>query len=85
MPKLELKKIYLKFELVGKSSSGKTRIYSVVSRELGISLGNISWHGPWRQYVFHPLPNTFFNNGCLNEVSNYLEHLNTHHRGQHRN
>ena len=34
------------------SPSGKTKIWSVNNVTLNEYLGTISWHGPWRKYVF---------------------------------
>lgn len=59
---------------------GKTRRIVVQSRTHGDHLGDIHWHGPWRQYVFEPAPGTVFNNGCLADLADRLGYLNTMHR-----
>ena len=39
-------------------------------------LGHIKFHGAWRQFVFHPDKDTFYNKGCLQLINNFLEKVN---------
>lgn len=57
------------------SPSGKTGLYEVVNAKSEILLGNIKWHGPWRQYVFFPQADCLFSAGCLNDIGNSLDLL----------
>jgi hypothetical protein len=57
------------------SESGKTKVVSVYNRSGGYELGQIRWHGPWRQYCFFPADDCIFNVGCLSTVQEYIESL----------
>ena len=67
---------YLGFAWAGLSASGKTEIWRVTSMSSGDLLGGVCWYGPWRQYVFEPEDGTVFNNGCLNDISDFLSEMN---------
>lgn len=60
---------YIEFVEDGFSDSGKTRRWIVRNKRHRYSLGKISWHGPWRQYVFEPVHMTVFAPDCLLEIS----------------
>jgi hypothetical protein len=66
-----VKQSYITFRFQGSSPSGKTSIFRVETRNGGL-LGTIRWYGPWRQYVFEPVPNTIWSAGCLNDVQKQL-------------
>lgn len=40
-----------------------------------IILGRISWYGAWRQYIFSPAFETYWNKDCLNEIQLFLINL----------
>ena len=65
---------YLRFERIP-FPGRKTTLWAVVSRSSGVSLGQIRWHGPWRQYVFHPAPETIFNVECMVDICDRIETL----------
>jgi hypothetical protein len=69
---------YLKFE-EKLSESGKTKRLTVFAMN-DIALGSISWHGPWRKYVFFPNPQTLFDPYCLTEVVEKLKDLQKEHK-----
>jgi hypothetical protein len=46
----------------------KTARVWVTSKRSGSTLGQIAWHGPWRQYCFWPERNTLFNVGCMDDI-----------------
>ena len=73
---------YLLFRKTGHSKSGKTEIWDVLSRNGGQVLGTIKWFGRWRQYVFKPVEDTVYNNGCLRDIMNKLSDLNVDHHGK---
>lgn len=64
---------YISFVLL--KDSGRTKIYNVVSRSSDVCLGQIKWHGPWRQYVFFPAANTLWSQGCIQEVRAFIDEL----------
>ena len=43
-------------------------------------LGIIDWYGAWRQYAYQPTPDTTFNNGCLQNITDVLTSLNNQHK-----
>jgi hypothetical protein len=64
---------YIDFEVV--ADTGKTKVVAVINRGGGYRLGVIKWYGSWRQYTFHPAPNTVWNVGCLRSVESFIEGL----------
>lgn len=50
----------------------KTRIWHVVSRSSGQTLGDVRWYGAWRQYCFYPFSATIWNVGCLATVQEFI-------------
>ena len=51
----------------------------IVNNHKGDRLGFIEWKGDWKihkQYIFCPLKDTFFTNGCLLEIVEKLNELN---------
>ena len=61
----------LNFTLVGRSDSGLTQIWEVMSVHTGVNLGRISWYSPWRRYAFYPGP-SLFDADCLREIATFL-------------
>lgn len=47
----------------------KTRIVTVRNRRSLAPLGELRWHGPWRQYCFFPQGDTIFNPGCMERIA----------------
>ena len=72
--KFDLGNKYIWFELVG--DTGKTQMWAVVNKSSDIEIGEIKWHGAWRQYIFEPINNSFYNNGCLKSILTFLDRIN---------
>lgn len=53
----------------------KTHTYRVVSMSKGILLGEVKWHGPWRQFCFFPEDGTLWNSDCLATIQDFLAEL----------
>jgi len=66
---------YLEFQDVIDGRERKTERIHVVSKSHGVILGDISWYGPWRQYVFFPDDDTLFNRACLRDIADFLDEL----------
>lgn len=66
-------KSYVSFKLIERKP--KTNVYEIMSESRGNILGRIFWYGPWRQYVFEPLPDTVWSRGCLKEITSFLDGL----------
>jgi hypothetical protein len=62
---------YLDFELM--EEKPKTRVWNVVARRSGDSLGVVAWFAPWRQYCFSPQSDTVFSRGCMETISRFIE------------
>lgn len=62
---------YLQFTSSGQSASGKTSIWRVLGGGHNL-LGEIKWYGPWRRYVFHPIPGTLYDGTCMVEIAQAL-------------
>lgn len=58
----------------------KTRLWSVLSKSSGGTLGHVRWYGPWRQYCFYPEPPTVFSGGCLREIAAFIGKAMHEHR-----
>lgn len=57
-----------------------TKVWKVLSRRHGDLLGYVKWFANWRQYTFWPEAGTTWSKGCLDDVSNFLMHVNEEHR-----
>lgn len=68
-----MKKInsYLRFDEIGQSASGKTKVWRVVSIN-SVLLGEIRWHARWRRYGLYPLPERLFDAKCLTEIAEFI-------------
>jgi hypothetical protein len=75
-------KTYVAFELRGKSGSGATEIWEVVTVADWRALGVIKWMAPWRQYCFYPDCETIYNPDCLKEIGDWCRQLTNLHKGK---
>jgi len=66
---------WLEFIIVAKKP--RTLVLHVYNKKAHL-LGEIRWHGPWRQYTFQPCGKgePIFNNGCLQDITDVLTELN---------
>ena len=63
-------------EFVELENDGRiTKRFDVRSKRRDFSLGEISWHGTWRQYAFFPWMQTLFNRDCLRDIAAFLDKL----------
>ena len=56
----------------------RTSIWDVLSNG-NECLGRIKWYGAWHQYTFHPVGNTVFSAGCLDDLAKFLNEVNQQH------
>jgi len=54
----------------------KTQVWLVVNKSSHITLGQIKWYGAWRQYIFVPINNSIYNDGCLQVIIEFIGKLN---------
>jgi hypothetical protein len=65
---------YIQFVDAGYSSSGKTKVWDVATKEDAEDLiGEIKWFGPWRCYAFYPFEKTVFEKTCLRDIADFCE------------
>ncbi len=67
---------YLNFYVVGLSSSGKTKIIAVMTKD-NYLLGEIKFYGRWRGYQYYPTvkDQTILSIGCMGDICNYIKSL----------
>jgi hypothetical protein len=53
----------------------KTKIYSVVNKQYGSTIGVIQWYGPFRKYSFFPNHDTVYEQDCLQDILNFIREL----------
>ena len=64
---------YLEFKET--QSTGKTRRFDCLNKKHKERLGEIKWHGAWRQYCYFPLVQAVYSVGCLNDIADFLKQL----------
>jgi hypothetical protein len=69
---------YIRFELEGKSDSGKTQIWKVFTKDSNVLLGYVKWYSPWHRYSFiipfsHVQFDLVFEWTCLRDIANFCE------------
>jgi len=74
---------YLEFEEVKlRTKSAKTKRFEVWNKK-GEGLGAIMWNPGWRKYCFLDCfggDYCWFDSGCLQEITNFLDKLNKEHK-----
>jgi hypothetical protein len=71
---------YLNFVPDGVSPSGKTRKWTVQSRD-GALLMRVSWYAPWRRYTVDIGGcKTICDASCLREIADFLDKINAEHK-----
>jgi len=66
-------KKYVDFKLVERKR--KTSVFHVVTVRDEVILGRVVWDGPWHQYVFEPIAETIWSQGCLQQIIDFLQQL----------
>ena len=66
---------WIRIEEVGESKSGKTKIYDVIEKGYGTSLGSIKCRPNWRKYAFYPINDSWYEEECLRNIAEFLESL----------
>jgi hypothetical protein len=68
---------WIEFPFSHTSSSGKTKVWAVHSKENQSHLGTVSWYAPWRKYCFAPIAPSIFEWDCLREIATFCERATT--------
>jgi hypothetical protein len=71
---------HIYFDFFGRSESGKTMIWEVITNDGNTRLGIVSWFGRWRKYAFYPNGGTVFEEKCLREIAEVCETITKLHR-----
>lgn len=70
---MKYKHIY--FEKVETTKPRKTEIWECRHNEDDYFLGEVKWHGAWRQYCFFPEEQLVFSRSCLIDISHFIQQL----------
>lgn len=62
--------------------TGKTKVYSITSKQGGDSLGRIAWFSNWRKYTFWTECNNIFDSKCLKEITDFMDKLMEDRKGE---
>lgn len=73
---------WIKFDFSCLSESGKTKIWTVRSKENGALLGRIKWYAQFRKYSFFPLTGTVFENDCLCDLGSFCKEETQKHKSK---
>jgi hypothetical protein len=63
---------WLKFVYLETTSSGKTKIWNVLTVN-GVMLCVVKWFSRWRQYSFFPEPYSVYERQCLRDIARFCE------------
>jgi hypothetical protein len=55
--------------------TGKTAIFECRNKKSQTVLGLIKWYGAWRQYCYFPVVQAVYSDGCLDDISNFINQL----------
>lgn len=71
---------YLKFELLGYSPSGKTKIFYVKNKKSNEIIAMIYWRNTWRKYVWTSMGEIDFDDNCTQDILDFVKDLMTEHK-----
>lgn len=72
---------YLLFHLAAVQNP-KTSVWDVTTLA-GHVLGQIRWYGSWRRYAFFPGQGTLFEEQCLRDLADFIDHATRERRLKH--
>lgn len=67
---------WIRIDFEKKTKSGKTMIFYVRNKKYSDFLGWIKWNTGYRKYAFYPEENTYYEEDCLKNLSEFLDKLN---------
>lgn len=67
-------------EVVDFANQRKTNIYSIQSKFDNTVLGEVRWHGRWRQYCFFPRDDCVWSHDCLQDLHDFIIEKNLEHK-----
>jgi hypothetical protein len=75
-------KQHLQFNTQPQAPDRKTPIVDITNLADGAYIGQIRWHGAWRQFTLWPDEDTIWSHDCLDEVVTELRRLNAEQRAK---
>jgi len=72
---------YMQVEQLPDKPRQKTHRWWVLNARHGHVLGEVTWSGAWRQYVFDPEYACTFSAECLEDIAGFLKRVNAEHKG----
>ena len=77
---MKLKYEYINFyELEPKP---KTKVWSCRHNSSSDQLGVVCYHPGWRQYVYQPKVQAIYSSGCMDDISSFLNQVNTDYKNK---
>ncbi len=70
---------YIRFQ--EREWKGKTKRWTIETH-MGVEIGQVHWHGAWRQYCFFPGPDTLYERVCLRTIADFCEAKTREHIGK---
>lgn len=68
-------KVYITFLKKRRPKGRKTDVWEILTMDKD-ELGFVKFRGAWRQYVFEPGTGTYWNSGCLEEITEFIKEQN---------
>ena len=54
----------------------KTSVWSCRNNSSGDELGEVKWYPAWRQYCYFPTVQAVYSDGCLKDISSFIQSMN---------
>mgnify|MGYP001575296905 CR=1 FL=1 len=51
----------------------ETHVWTVVTKDGGVGLGEVKWFGRWHGYAFYPKPDMIYDEACLRDVADFIK------------
>lgn len=61
---------------------GKTKRFECQNIHHGDVLGIIKYYPSWRAYCYFPVVQAVYSTGCMNDIVNFIEQLETERKGK---
>jgi hypothetical protein len=58
----------------------KTKVWGCYNKKSNGHLASVQWFSSWRQYIVIPCAGTIFSAGCLRDIAEFIDAVNTNHK-----
>jgi len=65
---------WIDIEEIETDAKRKTKIFEVITKAR-LGLGIVKWHSAWRKYCFFPAEGTIYEEDCMRDIANFMEHV----------